>query len=144
MTVRKSECSDCGRSCYENGPELAIEAARTQTGEEPAEEYLAGLITARSKRKRRYAADAALLFEEWARLGRLEIPMQQRHLEGDLWEVKTYALRFPYYELFDASHGRLARLTHGFEKDTGKTAEGRTPRKHITKGLWMIEEDRKC
>ncbi|MGW4412628.1 hypothetical protein ACWEJ6_52170 [Nonomuraea sp. NPDC004702] len=123
---------------------MTVEAARTHTGEEPAEQFLAGLVGARSKKKRRYAADAALLFEEWAKLGRLEIPMQQRHLEGDLWEVKTYALRFPYYEFRDVEHGQTARLTHGFEKDIGKTVEGKIPRKHLNKGLWMIEEDRKC
>lgn len=122
---------------------MTIEAARTQAGEEPVEEFLANLYQSRSKRKRRYASDIAILFEEWARLGRLEIPMQQRQLQGDLWEVKTSAVRLPYYEFLDAGHGPTARLTHGFEKDTGKTAEGKTPRRHITKGLWMIEEDRK-
>lgn len=144
MTVRKGECPRCGRSCYQNGLAMTIEAARTTMGDEPIEEFLTGLITSRSKRKRRYAADVALLFEEWAQLGRLEIPMQQRRLQGDLWEVKTPAVRMPYYEFPDAEHGQIARLTHGFEKDTGKTAEGKTPRKHINKGLWMIQEDRKC
>lgn len=144
MTVRKEECPRCGRSCYQNGPAMTIEAARTQEGHEPVEEFLTKLYKSRSKKKRRYAADAALLLEEWARLGRLDIPMRQRQLRGELWEVKTSAIRMPYYEFPDAEHGRMARLTHGFEKDIGKTAEGKTPSRHINMGLWMIAEDRKC
>jgi hypothetical protein len=120
---------------------MTIEAARTRDGDEPAESFIAKLF--KSRRKIREVADLVALFEEWARLGRLDIPMQQRELDGDLWEVKTAAVRLPYYEFTDM-HGRTARLTHGFEKDTGRTAEGRTPRKHIVRGLWIMREDREC
>ncbi|MEU7883482.1 hypothetical protein [Microbispora bryophytorum] len=123
---------------------MMIEAARNQEGAEPATEFLDALADSRSRKKRRYASDAALLLEEWARLGHLEHPLQQRQLRGDLWEVKTPAIRLPYYEFLDAVHGRIARLTHGFEKEFGKTVDGKTPHKHINMGLWMIEEDRKC
>jgi hypothetical protein len=32
------------------------------------------------------------------------------------------------------------RLTHGFEKDKGRTAEGRTPRKHLDMAVWVFEK----
>ncbi|MFC5182473.1 hypothetical protein [Actinomadura harenae] len=111
---------------------------------EQATEYLLGLATARSKRKRRQAFDVAILLEELGATGVLENPLQHRQLEGELWELKTTELRLPYYELMDAEHGRIARITHVFEKAKGKTAEGKIPRAHIRRGLAIIEEDRKC
>lgn len=123
---------------------MVIESARNTDGEQPAHEFLLKLINSRRLRRRRLATDAMALFEEWAQVGRLEIPLQQRQLRDELWEVKTSALRFPYYEDRDSTHGRYARLTHGFEKDIGKTREGKTPRHHIDLGLWMIREDRAC
>lgn len=119
-----------------------IEAARGRSGQEPADTFMHKIFS--SKRKRRYLEDLAILFEEWVQHGRLQIPRQQRQLRGDLWEIKTSQLRFPYYETADGSHGRTARLTHGFEKDFGRTIEAKCPRKHIDMGQWMIEEDRAC
>jgi hypothetical protein len=121
---------------------LTVEAARNQAGEEPAVDYLKKLLSSRMK-KRRHASDALILFEEWGLHGQLETPRQQRHIRDDLWEVKTDALRFPYYEVTDATH-RFTRLTHGFEKDFGRTVEGKMPRGQIDRGLWMIKEDRAC
>ena len=120
---------------------ITIEAARTQDGREPVEEFLAKLL--KSRRKRRYLAEVMILFEDWARLGDFNDTLRQRELRDDLWEVKTSHLRFPYYELRD-EHGRVARLTHGFDKEFGKTVDGKAPRKHFDRGLWGIEEDRQC
>ncbi|MEV5573882.1 hypothetical protein AB0L06_27905 [Spirillospora sp. NPDC052269] len=121
-----------------------IEAARDRECVERAAEYLFGLAAARSKRRRRQAFDVAVLLEEFGANGELENPFQHRRLDGELWEFKTKDLRLPYYELLDAEHGRIARVTHVFEKAKGKTAEGKTPRAHIRRGLAILEEDRKC
>lgn len=119
-----------------------IEAARNRSGQEPADAFMKKLFS--SRRKRRSLDDLVILMEEWAQYGELQVPLQQRQLRGDLWEIKTSELRFPYYELADAEHGRIVRLTHGFEKDFGRTVDAKCPRKHIDMGLWMIEEDRTC
>jgi hypothetical protein len=120
-----------------------VEAARNTAGEEPALAFLNKLMSARRAKRRRLAADALILLEEWSQLGKLEVPRQQRHIREDLWEIKTYALRFPYYETTDKTH-RYTRLTHGFEKDIGKTVDGKMPANRINYGLWMIREDRAC
>lgn len=123
---------------------MAIEAARDREGDQPAVSFLLGFADSKSKKKRRIAADVEALFEDWSTGVVLEPKTRQRHLEGDLWEVKTPDVRLPYYEVVDPDHGRLARLTHGFLKDFGRTIDGKCPPKQIRKGLYMMKEDKLC
>ena len=116
-----------------------IEAARTSSGEEPAEEFLQRLDCSRREKNTRRLADIAIIFEEYGRTGTLEIPRELNDLRrGGLWEIKAADTRFPFYELTDNDHtAKVTRLTSGFLKGTLPT-----PRKEIDKALWVMGEDR--
>jgi hypothetical protein len=137
LTVQRRGCTACGRKIYAQGSARVIEAARTLEGEEPAEEYLAKLEKSRRPAALRRLADVAIVLNEYAREGRLRIPLEMNHLQGDLWEIKVGDTRLPFYELNDALHDTIAtRLTHGFKK-----GQWPTPKGEIRKGRWIIGQD---
>lgn len=139
MTVHKQTCVHCGRTVYECGHARIIEAARTSSGEEPAEEFLQRLERSRRGKNTSRLADIALVFESYGRTGTLEIPRELNDLRrGGLWEIKAADSRFPFYVFTDGDHSAtVARLTSGFLKGTRPT-----PRKEIDKALWVMGEDR--
>jgi hypothetical protein len=139
LTVHKQTCAHCGRTVYECGQARIIEAARTSSGDEPAEEFLQRLERSQKGKNTRRLADVAIVFEQFARTGTLEIPRELNDLRrGGLWEIKADDTRFPFYEFTDGDHSAtIARLTSGFLKGTPKT-----PRKEIDNALWVMGEDR--
>lgn len=138
MTVQRGRCKDCGRTVYEYGRARIIEAARLLDGTEPVEELLARLEVSKKRQDERRLADAALLLEEYAGEGTLEIPRQLNHLREELWEIKPGDVRLTFYELTDDLHSvHITRLTTGFIK-----RQQRAPRREINRGLWVIREDK--
>jgi hypothetical protein len=137
LTVQRWRCTACGRTIYEQGRARIIEAARTRAGEEPVEELLTRLESSRKPKDVDRFADAALVLEEYAREGTLEIPRELNHLREELWEIKPGDVRLTFYELNDAIHAvRVTRLATGFIK-----RQQRAPRREINRGLWVVRED---
>jgi hypothetical protein len=139
--VQRPECTACGRTIYGKGAARIIEAARTATGEDLVNEYL----TSKSWLRRRKVelvdeALVALRFDEYARTGRLRVPLQLNDLDSSigLHEIKAGPARFPFYEVTDRLHAvTVARLTHGFTKGGDKT-----PPREIRKAKAIIGIDR--
>lgn len=129
-------CADCSRVSYERGPYYVIEAALDRNLTFQADEYLMELRGSKSKTKRRRIADLAVVFEEYAFEGELEVPLQLNQLRGEIWEFKTAADRLPFYECNDGS-AKAIRMTHGFMKKTQKT-----PRREIDKAEAIAAIDR--
>lgn len=112
--------------------------ARTSTGREPVEEFLAELEKSKKWKDTERIADIADLLEKYARFGQLEIPRELNYLRGDLWEIKPGDVRLPFYEVNDASHNiTVVRITGGFFK-----TQLLTQRRHINWGLRVVREDR--
>ncbi len=138
MTVRRRRCTTCHRSIIAQGPARIIEAARTLEGAEPAEEYIAKLENSRRKTDLDRLAVVVIVLEEYARLGRLRIPLELNQLRDDLWEIKAGVIRLPFYEPNDSSHvSVVTRLTSGFVKKQRNTPQG-----EIRRGIWVMGQDR--
>jgi hypothetical protein len=102
------------------------------------EELLARLEASKKAQDLQRLADAAVLLEEYAREGALEVPRELNHLREELWEIKPGDVRLTFYELTDGLHSvRVTRLTTGFIK-----RQRRAPRREIDRGLWVIREDK--
>ncbi len=141
MTVhhlRRSCCEHCGRTCYERGRVMSIEAARTRDGVEPAEEYLRKLEKSPGPGRRNEMKLATILirFEDFAYTGELDRPRELNYLQDDVWEIKAGTPRLPFFCVTDRSHGKVVRITSGFDKK-----QGRTPAGEIRKALWVREQD---
>lgn len=138
-----ADCSECGRKKFEHGRSLAVEAAWSDVKAAPAAEQYERMRTSRNKRERERWADLQSRFEYLSIYGELEPVREWRFLQGDLWEIKTANDRAPAYETKATNrHVRTVRVTHIFAKKTGKTADGKTPRKHLNFGEWMIRMDK--
>jgi hypothetical protein len=137
MTVQRRRCTDCGRTIYEQGPGRIIEAARTMAGDEPAEELLVQLESSTKPRDISRFADIALVLEDYAREGTLEIPRELNQLREDLWEIKPGDVRLTFYEPSDDVHPvQVTRLATGFIKK-----QQQAPLREINRGLWVIRQD---
>lgn len=143
MTVPgENGCSECLREIFADGMDLVVEAARDSEGNSRVVGQLHELRDSGNSKKRTRFYDLEERFEQLAAYGRLEAPREMNQLDGPLWEVKTANDRVPFYfRSVMAAHRRAARLTHHFPKATGRTAEGRTPRKHIDRGNWIMKGD---
>lgn len=139
------DCCGCGRYEEASGPALRVEDAIDGKGEAQAYRYLRTLEAARKPRiLERYAALIYRL-ETYADTGALDIPRELRKLTDEVWEIKTAEDRLPFYATSHdgAKEGTIARLTHGFEKRFGKTAEGRITGKQLNLAKWIVREDKK-
>jgi hypothetical protein len=138
LTVQQRRCGICGRLVYEDRESRIIEAAWVESGEEPAEEFIAGLMASGKARDLRRLADAAQILKDYAIAGDLEIPRELNDLRGELRELKAGDVRLPFYEFTDESHPKtVTRITSGFLKKQDKA-----PRGEIDKGLWVMREDK--
>jgi hypothetical protein len=139
--LRRWGCTACGRTVYGRGVARIIEAARPVKGDDLVEDFLTQKPWLLLRGKPRVSeADVALVFDEYARTGRLRIPTELNDLDLSigLREIKVGVARFPFYELADQLHPvRVTRLTHGFTKGTVET-----PRKHIALAKAVMEHDR--
>jgi hypothetical protein len=134
-----SECATCNHPQHSKGVCFAIEAAKNPEGVFEADLYLQDLHLAKIRsQKRRRLADLLIRFEQLASNGSLDIPLELRQLRGAIWEIKTAQDRLPFfYSDHDGASRGAVRLTHGFMKDKGKTAQGKTPRKQIDHAEWI-------
>ncbi len=113
-----------------------IEAARGLNGSSLSVDYIESMENKRRPDNRRLAV-IALVFEEMARTGTLEIPRELNTLRDGIEEIKAGDIRFPFYRPEEeASHAATIRLTHGFKKGGDNT-----PRKEIDKAIWVRRED---
>lgn len=137
-SLRRSECSHCGRTLYERGRVLSIEAARTLDGGEPSEDYLRKLEKSPGHGRSNVKKLAAIVicFEAYANTGELVRPRELNELEDGILEIKGDAARLPFYLVMDNIHGQVARIVGGFDK-----GEWRTPRKRIRNAIWVRGED---
>lgn len=132
------DCTACRRPTLNQGPALTVEAAVDCTGETPVLAHIHDLASSKNRKKQKRHSDLVERFEQMAIYGTLEVPREMNELGGGLMEIKTSLDRIPfYYKSADNAHRRAARLTHGFETDKGKTADGKTPRKQLDKGHWV-------
>lgn len=136
-------CGQCLRVEFDDGLVLVVEAAISPDHTSEVVGQLAALRDSRNVKRRQRHADLVDRFEQLSAYGKLEVPLEMRELEGELWEIKTAEDRVPF-RWFDVSptHKRAVRLTHQFAKATGKTQWGTTPRKHIDRGLWIVKGDK--
>ncbi|GAB7047891.1 hypothetical protein JCM9534A_30170 [Catenuloplanes indicus JCM 9534] len=83
-------------------------------GAAPADAFLEELI-----RKEDFGriADVLIRFEEFARTGTLDVPLQLNSLGNDIWEIKAVDVRLPFYYANSHSRCRAVRLTNGFLKN---------------------------
>jgi hypothetical protein len=143
QAVQRRGCTACGRTIYAQGRARIIEAAKARKGEDLVNEYLTKKPwLLRRKPGNVNEFDVAMIFEEYARLGTLRIPLELNDLDRSigLREIKAGAARFPFYELTDKLHHvTVTRLTHGFTKGDDKTA----PRE-IRKAKAVMELDRQA
>ncbi|MER6782625.1 MULTISPECIES: type II toxin-antitoxin system RelE/ParE family toxin [unclassified Streptomyces] len=128
-------CADCGRIVYERGARHMIEAARTEDGASPVDEYLNGLLTSGKAKDEERLASILVRFESFARRGTLEIPRELNELQDGLWEFKAGTDRVPFFYLAESESNAL-RATHGFIK-----RQLRTPRKEINWAKRIRKED---
>lgn len=139
QTVLPWGCTACGRTIYAQGTARILEAARAAGGQDLVDEYLTKKPWLLWRKKVQVnEADVALRFDEYARTGRLRVPLELNDLIVGLREIKVGAARFPFYELTDSEHAAtVARLTHGFTKGTDKT-----PPRELRKAKAVMELDR--
>lgn len=144
QTVPSSQkCQECGREVFAQAVILIVEGARDPSGHSEIVDQLTALRDSKNRKNRERFYDLEERFEQLAAYGKLEEPRQMRQLRGNLWEIKTGRDRVPFYfKMASASHQQAARLTHLFEKATGKTADGKTPRQHLDHGEWVMNGDR--
>lgn len=143
QAVQLRGCAACGRTIYAQGAARIIEAARTgDSDQDLVAEFLSKKPWLRRRRPTVVReADVAIVFEEYARTGRLRMPRELNELDPSigLFEIKAGPGRFPFYELADEIHPVLVtRLTHGFTKGTVET-----PRKELDTAKRVMNEDRK-
>jgi hypothetical protein len=117
---------------------MSIEAARTRDGGEPVEEYLQKLERSPGHGRRNEAKLATILirFEDFASTGYLEQPRELNHLQDEIWEIKAGVSRLPFFYVNDEPHGRVIRLTNGFDKK-----EEITPVARIRRAVWVRDQD---
>lgn len=133
----------CGRFEEAQGPARHIEDAINGHGHQEAYAFLRRLEGSRKRGDRDRYADILVRFEQYAEFGELDVPRELNHLVGDLWEIKTASDRLPFFSHSHAGkHEQTVRLTHGFEKSKGRTAQGRIPRKHLDRAAWVMRSDR--
>lgn len=137
QSLKRSLCATCGRTCYEQGGSMSIEAARTGDGREPVEEYLQKLETAPGRRRAKLdkLATIAIVFETFVH-GELAQPRELNFLDDGIWEIKAGKCRLPFFYFEDGRHDRVARITSGFEKKQDKTPKG-----EIRKSKWVRQQD---
>lgn len=144
QTVLSEEnCSQCGRVAFAQAVCLVVEGAIDVNGHSPVVSELLALRDSKNKRKRARYYDLQERFDQLAAYGTLEEPLQMNVLRENLWEVKTSTDRVPFYWMeANAIHQRAVRLTHHFEKATGRTAQGAIPRGQIDRGVWVMKGDK--
>lgn len=134
-------CASCQRWLYADGLSLVIEQA-TGDDEGQALAYLSDLYHAKSKAKRLRFEDVVARFEVYSIYGDLEPKRELRHLEGNVWEIKTPQDRVLFFEIGPTDvHRRAARVTNCCEKRVSVTAEGRLPAHHIRKAQAIERKD---
>lgn len=135
-------CPECGRWVYAVGGALGIEEAVSRDGNSQVGEYLADLQNSGDRAKQQRFEDIAERFEYYSIYGKLEPKRQLRHLQGEIWEIKTAEDRILFFEMVATNrHARVARLTNCCEKSKSKTAAGKLPVKHIRKAVAIREID---
>lgn len=113
MTVlNRSICEDCGRILYERGGQLMIEAARMASGVAPADTFMVDLQRRGEFDK---LADIAIRFENFARTGKLTVPLQLKHLEDGIHQIKPVTVRLLFYYTNHLNR-KTVRLTNGYIK----------------------------
>jgi hypothetical protein len=126
---------------YARGAARIVEAARAAGGQDLIDDYLTKKPWLLWRKKVQVnEADVALRFDEYARSGRLRVPLELNDLDTALGlrEIKVGPARFPFYELADLAHTvTVTRLTHGFTKGTDKT-----PPRELRKAKAIMELDR--
>jgi hypothetical protein len=117
---------------------MSIEAARTRDGLEPVEEYLRKLEKSPGHGRRNETKLATILirFEDFATTGYLEQPRELNYLEDDVWEIKAGVSRLPFFYADDAPHGKVIRITSGFDKK-----QESAPAREIRKAKWVRDQD---
>lgn len=124
---------------------MSVEAGRDKDGHFPAESYIASLkASGKLDEEDRY-------YDLWARIevlvtiGQLEQPREFRELDkaSGLYEIKTSEDRVGCYRrpAVLGAHSKSLRLTHGWDKATNKTVEGKLPSRLINYGNRLISED---
>lgn len=113
---------------------MIIEAARMAIGVAPADVFLEDLF---DREEYDILADISIRFEEFARTGTLNVPLQLNSLGNDIWEIKTPKARLPFY--YSDSHAgyKTIRITNGFIKRGQKC-----PPRHIRAATRVRGEDR--
>lgn len=99
-----------------------IEAARTAAGVAPADAFMAELESLGEFDK---LAEIAIRFEDFARTGKLTVPLQLKHLVDDIHQVKAVTVRVLFYYTKHLNR-RTVRLTNGYIKRAREC-----PPKHI-------------
>ena len=125
------ECAECGRWMFADGGALVIELAITRDLPGQAWSYLAALQASNRRADQQRFEDIAERFEHYSIYGELEPKVQLRHLEGDIWEIKTAEDRILFFHTDANGHKRAARVTNCCEKSKSKTQQGKLPVKHI-------------
>jgi len=138
-----AHCTECPRVTFASGAVLSVESTIDPNGMSQVIDQLEALRKSSNRRKRERHSDLKFRFEQLAAYGELEVPREMRKLGPELLEIKTADDRVPFYFLVASNrHVRAARLTHQFEKSTGRTAAGKTPRKHLNLANWIMKGDR--
>jgi hypothetical protein len=137
------DCGSCGRWLYADGAALCIEQAVSGDEIPQAMRFLEDLYSSTDQGKRARFDDIWVRFEYYSIYGSLEPPRQLRHLEREIWEIKTAEDRVLFYELSEcADHKRVVRVTNCAEKSVSKTREGKLPPKHIRRAEAIERIDR--
>ncbi|MDQ0574301.1 hypothetical protein [Agromyces albus] len=107
-------------------------------------EFLGALRRSKREKDRIRLADLEERLEQYAIYGYLEPKVQLRHIEDDIWEIKSPNDRILlYHAAANEVHKRAARMTHAFEKRLNKTPNGKLPRGQILKAMAIQREDEK-
>ncbi|MGW6411051.1 type II toxin-antitoxin system RelE/ParE family toxin [Streptomyces vinaceus] len=112
-----------------------IEAAVTEDGASPVDDYLNSLFSSGKKADLDRLAGILIRFEAYAQHGTLEIPRELNELRDGLWEFKSGRDRTPFFYL-ESSKSNALRVTHGFIK-----RQERTPQKEINWAMRIRRED---
>lgn len=139
----------CGRHVEASGVVQSVEDAIAPDKQERAYQFLRSLQSdhgssrARERRQQRYA-DLIDRLDVFSSTGKLQPKRQLRHILGEIWEIKTAEDRLLFYNSdHTCRSSRIVRLTNGFAKAFGKTAEGKIPQRHIRAAEWVRDHDMK-